>query len=55
MLLHFDLVGCGPFCNGACLCLCHLKEKGQKKKRFLRCVGVEKGKTTLGKVSKVGG
>ncbi len=53
MLLHFNLVGFGPFCNGACFCLFQLKEK--KEGRVLRCVGVEKGKITLGKVTKVGG
>ncbi len=53
MVHHFvHLVGFGPFCNGACFCLFQLK--GKKKGRVLRCVGVEKVKITLRKVTKVG-
>lgn len=52
MLLHFDLVGFDPFCNGACLCLCHLKEKGQKKKgkkrKVFKMCGCEKGQDYFG-------
>jgi hypothetical protein len=44
MLLHFDLVGFGSFCNGACFCLFQLKEK----RKVLKMCGCGKGQDYFG-------